>query len=232
MIPKASTIAGDIRSILDHLKDVPQEERSLIANAGLKEILFEPAVATITIVMDLPAVLTDESVNRIEMAAVDAIPGMRIRIERVAVGEVIPPEQNDPLHVPIQSAANDVTVIGSDEMLSAWPDLLASLKKQVPASSPWLLSSRPCLEKGTLVVDCANELAVAQLVSLRCGTVLSNLVRERWNASMETTFRNAQIALPPPKPVELSPAPQKKERDRVLLGSSRGVKGAATLLRD
>jgi DNA polymerase-3 subunit alpha (Gram-positive type) len=208
MVPKAN--GGEehsplgLRNILSHLNGVSGEERSLLETADLKEIRFEPNESVITIIVDLPARLEDDSLQKIELAAVKAIPGMRIRVERFASA----------------AAAHDAGSLVAE----AWSGIIASVKAENPLTQAWLLVSRPELKEGALTVYCADELAAKRLRDLRAEPIFAAALKRHCGIAPKILFAAGELELPPPAPAPLEVAAAAKE-NRVFLGSARGVAG-------
>ncbi len=202
--------AGDLREILSHLSDsdMSRTERDLLENAPLREIRFEPRQSTVTIVMDLPADLSDGTISRIELAAVKAIPGLKIRILRCGVKG------------PSSVAASQ------ESLVAAWEEIVTSVKLARGAAVPWLLVSRPRLDADLLEVVCADEVAAARLRRLKCDELFLEIIAKRWAGLRQVRFVAGNLELPPPRPARAEPDPGAAPAER-----ARPLMGAATPLR-
>ena len=190
--PKNEKKAGldRILSCLAH-GEVTSEERILLQKAELMEIRFERKKSLIIVVMDLPAILTDDTLKRIEVAAVKAIPGMTIKIER------------------FEREFNSTEIVTEDALKENWESVVSGVKSKMTQSIPWLLVSQPQLKAETLNVVCADSIAAGRLTVLKCGDAFLQEINKRWQGVKKIKFVEGSLELPLPEKKKVRSSKQK-----------------------
>ena len=211
---------GPLSGILEYMGDISDRDRDELNTAKVREMKFEPHTSTLTLVLENTKPLRDHQIVSIEKAAVSAVPGLIVKVEKWKQQALTFEQSPDPV-----SSDKPGSKTLQKKIDSLWGEIIEDIKEQIPAAGPMLYAVKPVVLEKEVKILCATQLAVSRLMSHAAHRVFEEVLYKKLKKKISISVEVGSFEPPPPPKKSFSKGEQEVNSGRsVLLGSPRITK--------